>query len=130
MEWKVLCPCLSKLIMPRLSFWLNGKIYQLSTILQKKLYSQYSKLYWGNSSKAIVYQTIICLGTYQEMISFSFFIHSVYILMCVHERYERDIHRVSIFLTIRRYNMLTPSSIHFFSLLYINEKIYTRTVKP
>ena len=50
--------------------------------------------------------------------------------MCVHERYERDIHRVSIFLTIRRYNMLTPSSIHFFSLLYINEKIYTRTVKP
>ena len=26
--------------------------------------------------------------------------------------------------------MLTPSSIHFFSLLYINEKVYIRTVKP
>ena len=26
--------------------------------------------------------------------------------------------------------MLTPSSIHFFSLLYINDKIYIRTVNP
>ena len=113
--------------MPKLSFWLNWKnINHVSTYLQKHL--SIFKMIMGKQFKSQSLSNNY-LSAYISRNDFLSIFHS-FGAMCVHERYERDIHRVSIFLTIRRYNMLTPSSIHFFSLLYINEKIYIRTENP
>ena len=123
MGWKVLLSCflIPKVIMQLESFfdWTEKCIDYVFTSLQKKIEMSIFKIIsicvhikkWFSFHFSFIRCTCWCVfmkGMKETFIEFLYFW----------------------LLYIRRYNMLTPSSIHFFSLLYINEKVYIRTVKP